>query len=143
MATRLTTLKSNLQTLPGRMVTVSADSWRSGKESSTARGYGYKWQQARAAYLVKHPFCAYCLRDAGISYEQDAVAIGLTCMAKGIGLPHAQVVDHIEPHRGDMKVFWDSTRWQSLCTTHHSRDKQREEAAGRMIDGAGLIREVR
>jgi hypothetical protein len=27
-----------------------------------------------------------------------------------------------------MKLFWDSTRWQSLCTTHHSRDKQREEA---------------
>jgi 5-methylcytosine-specific restriction protein A len=127
---RLTTLKPKLQTLPGRMVTVVTDSWRSDKASSTARGYGYKWQQARAAYLLKHPFCAYCLRDAGISYEQDAMAIGLACMNIGLGMLYAQVVDHTEPHRGDMKLFWDSTKWQSLCTTHHSRDKQREEARG-------------
>ncbi len=143
MAPRLTTLKSKLQTLPGRMVTVSANSWRSGKESSTARGYGYKWQQARAAYLVKHPFCVYCLRDAGIEFTDDVVADGAACMAKGIGLLMANVVDHKVPHRGDMKLFWDSTNWQSLCTTHHSRDKQREEAAGQTIDGADLIREAR
>ena len=125
---RLTTLKSRLQTLPGRMVTVSADSWRCDKQSSTARGYGYKWQQARAAYLVKHPFCAFCLREVGISYQQDAVAIGIECTGKGIGLPYAHVVDHVVPHRGDMQLFWDSANWQSLCTPHHSRDKQREEA---------------
>lgn len=130
MATRLTTLKSKLQTLPGRMVTVSADSWRSGKESSTARGYGYKWQQARAAYLAKHPFCVYCLRDAGIPISDDAVAVGMACMAKGIGPPMATVVDHSVPHRGDMVLFWDSSKWQGLCATHHSRDKQREEAFG-------------
>lgn len=130
MASRLTTLKPKLQTLPGRMATVVTDSWRSDKTSSTARGYGYKWQQARAAYLLKHPFCAYCLRDAGISYEQDAMAIGLACMDRGVGMLYAQVVDHTEPHRGDMKLFWDSAKWQSLCTTHHSRDKQREEARG-------------
>lgn len=130
MAPRLTTLKSRLQVVPGRMKVVSTDSWRAGKESSTARGYGYKWQQARAAYLVKHPFCAYCLRDAGISYNQDSVEIGLACMASGAGLPYAHLVDHIEPHRGDMELFWDSNNWQSLCRTHHSRDKQREERAG-------------
>ena len=88
-------------------------------------------QQARAAYLVKHPFCAYCLRDAGISYQQDAVTIGLACATKGIGQPHAQVVDHIEPHRGDQALFWNKANWQALCSTHHSADKQREEAAQR------------
>lgn len=131
MATRLTTLKSRLAVLPASVPVLAAGSWRASTQSSTKRGYSYKWQKARAAYLVKHPFCAYCLRDAGISYQQDAVAIGLACATKGIGQPYAQVVDHIDPHRGDMKVFWDSTRWQSLCTTHHSRDKQREEAAQR------------
>ncbi|MFS2007958.1 HNH endonuclease [Duganella sp. CT11-25] len=105
-------------------------SWRTDKTSSTARGYGYKWQQARAGYLVLHPFCAYCLREASISYDQAAVAIGLQCTKTGIGLPYAQVVDHVIPHRGDMKLFWDSANWQSLCSTHHSRDKQREEAGG-------------
>lgn len=125
---RLTTLKSKLQTIPRQLVVVSADSWRADKQSSTARGYGYKWQQARAAYLVKHPFCVYCLREAGISYSQDVVSVGMECMTKGMGLPYAQVVDHIVAHKGDMTLFWDSNNWQSLCSTHHSRDKQREEA---------------
>lgn len=128
---KLTTLKPRLAAPAERISTIKPGSWRNDKQTSTQRGYGYKWQQARAAYLVKHPFCAYCLRDAGISYQQDAVTIGLACATKGIGQPYAQVVDHIDPHRGDMKVFWDSSRWQSLCATHHSRDKQREEAAQR------------
>ena len=73
MATRLTTLKSRLQTLPGRMVTVSADSWRSGKESSTARGYGYKWQQARTGYLAHHPLCVYCEREERVATVERCV----------------------------------------------------------------------
>jgi 5-methylcytosine-specific restriction endonuclease McrA len=125
---RLTTLKSKLQIIPRQLVVVSADSWRADKQSSTARGYGYKWQQARAAYLVKHPFCVYCLREAGISDSQDVVSVGMECMTKGMRLPYAQVVDHIVAHKGDMTLFWDSNNWQSLCSTHHSRDKQREEA---------------
>lgn len=127
---RLQTLKSRLNTVPARLATIQPGSWRTDKQSSTARGYGYKWQQARAGYLLSHPFCAYCLREVGISYEQEAVTIGLQCTRAGIGLPYAQVVDHIEPHRGDMTLFWDKTNWQSLCSTHHSRDKQREEAGG-------------
>jgi 5-methylcytosine-specific restriction endonuclease McrA len=126
---RLQTLKSRLGSAPSRLATIQSGSWRTDKQSSTARGYGYKWQQARAGYLVLHPFCAYCLREASISYAQDAVAIGLQCARAGIGLPYAQVVDHVTPHRGDMKLFWDSSNWQSLCSPHHSRDKQREEAS--------------
>lgn len=97
-------------------------SWRTDKQSSTAHGYGYKWRQARAGYLVLHPFCAYCLREVGVSYDQEAVTIGLQCTKAGIGLPYAQAVDHVTPHRGDMKVFWDLANWQSLCSTHHSLD---------------------
>ncbi len=39
----------------------------------------------------------------------------------------ANVVDHKTPHRGDMKVFWDKTNWQPLCTGCHSGRKQRAE----------------
>jgi 5-methylcytosine-specific restriction endonuclease McrA len=127
---RLRTLRSSLVGVPSRLQIIQPGGWRTDKQSSTARGYGYKWQQARAGYLLSHPFCAYCLREVGISYEQEAVAIGLQCTQVGIGLPYAQVVDHVTPHRGDMKLFWDKTNWQSLCQTHHSRDKQREEANG-------------
>lgn len=127
---KLHNLKPRITVAPARIATMTPGAWRSDKTSSTARGYGYKWQKARAAYLNKHPWCAYCCRDAGVDASGDAESVGLACIAKGIGLPYANVVDHSVPHRGDMVLFWDSSKWQSLCATHHSRDKQREEAMG-------------
>lgn len=124
---KLANIKPRIAMSGNRLPMLKSGNWRSGKESSTARGYGYKWQQARAAYLVKHPFCAYCLRAAGVITSGTAEDIGMACVTKGIGLPYATVVDHIVAHRGDTRLFWDSSNWQSLCTLHHSRDKQREE----------------
>ncbi|MFA6067146.1 MAG: HNH endonuclease, partial [Janthinobacterium sp.] len=98
---KLTTLKPRLAAPLERLNTIKPGSWRDEKQTSTQRGYGYKWQKARAAYLMKHPFCVYCLRDAGIPISDDAVAVGMACLAKGIGLPMATVVDHSVPHRGD------------------------------------------
>jgi len=48
------------------------------------------------------------------------------CIKDGRITP-ATVVDHIIPHRGDQKLFWDTANWQALCKPHHDRDKQREE----------------
>lgn len=45
-------------------------------------------------------------------------------------LTPATVVDHVIPHRGDRKLFWDSSNWQPLCVECHNRDKQREEVHG-------------
>ena len=33
----------------------------------------------------------------------------------------ATVVDHIVPHRGDKKLFWDQSNWQPLCKEHHDK----------------------
>jgi 5-methylcytosine-specific restriction protein A len=126
---RLQTLKPRIQTAGNRLAVMQPGSWRTDKQSSTARGYGYKWQQAREGYLLAHPFCVYCLRDAGVT-ATDNVDIAMECLAKGLGLPYASVVDHRIPHRGDMVLFWDKTNWQSMCAPHHSADKQREEANG-------------
>jgi 5-methylcytosine-specific restriction endonuclease McrA len=52
------------------------------------------------------------------------------CQAEGELTP-ASVVDHIKPHRGDQKLFWDSENWQSLCKLHHDSDKQMLEKSGR------------
>jgi 5-methylcytosine-specific restriction enzyme A len=30
-------------------------------------------------------------------------------------------VDHIIPHKGNQKLFWDTKNWQSLCEMHHNR----------------------
>ncbi|ATD62508.1 MAG: HNH endonuclease [Janthinobacterium svalbardensis] len=130
---RLTTLKSRLAVLPGSVPVLAAGSWRSSTASSTKRGYGYAWQKARVGYLRSHPFCVYCLRDplyAAIRGMVPSTAI-LHCADVGLAVPMASVVDHIEPHRGDQALFWNKANWQSLCGTHHSADKQREEAAQR------------
>ena len=86
-------------------------SWRKELRSSNERGYGMAWQRARTKFLMSHPLCAMCQAD------------GLTTLA--------QVVDHIQPHRGDRKLFWDTTNWQSLCKQHHDSDKARLEHGSR------------
>ena len=69
--------------------------------TSTGRGYNFRWNKARAAFLSEHPLC------------QD-------CERRGL-LIAATVVDHIQPHRGDYAVFWDQDNWQPLCATCHGR----------------------
>lgn len=108
----LKTLKPRIGTLKDERVPVmQAGSWRTSSMTSTQRGYGHKWRKARARYLREHPLC-------------------VMCQADGHDVP-AEVVDHKEPHRGDEALFWDESNWQPLCASHHSRDKQREEARQR------------
>jgi 5-methylcytosine-specific restriction enzyme A len=125
---RLQTLRARLQPAVSRVAVMQPGSWRTDKQSSTARGYGYAWQQARAGHLRNQPFCVFCLRDAGIVATSIEDVI-LECAARRVPVPYASVVDHMDPHRGDMKLFWDTRRWQSLCAHHHSAEKQRLEAA--------------
>lgn len=76
------------------------------RPSAVRRGYGRAWQKARVGWLAKHPFCVMC------------AALGKTVLARQ--------VDHREPHRGDMNIFWDKSKWQSLCDPH-SNAKSRSE----------------
>ncbi|MDY8107761.1 HNH endonuclease [Fulvimarina sp. 2208YS6-2-32] len=76
------------------------------RPSSSARGYNPAWQKESAEFRRANPSCRRC------------------------GAP-ATLVDHIEPHRGNMKLFWNRANWQPLCTPCHSRAKQAEEKAPR------------
>ncbi|HEY8606620.1 MAG TPA: HNH endonuclease signature motif containing protein [Noviherbaspirillum sp.] len=108
--TRLQTLKPRLATAPtGRVRVFESVSWRSEKQSSSARGYDYRWQKARDRFLASNPLCVYCECDGRVTA--------------------ATVVDHIAAHRGNEELFWDQTNWQSLCAPCHSGRKQREEAS--------------
>jgi len=71
------------------------------KESRPAasRGYNRDWRRARLDYLERNPLCVECRREGRFV--------------------RADVVDHIVPHRGDRRLFWDSDNWQSLCKHHH------------------------
>lgn len=80
--------------------------WRANAASSSARGYTYEWQRARMAFLDEHPLCV--IRGDGCTYA-------------------ATVVDHIVPHRGNRRIFWDRSNWQSVCTHCHNAHKQRIE----------------
>jgi 5-methylcytosine-specific restriction protein A len=112
---RLHALKPRVATLKTQRVatlnhTPQSPSWRYDKTSSTQRGYGYAWQQARARFLQQHPLC-------------------VTCEAQDLTVP-ATVVDHRIPHRGDQKLFWDESNWQAMCKPHHDAKTQAETAAG-------------
>lgn len=71
------------------------------RPNANARGYNHAWQKASKGYLDHHPLC-------------------LLCQAKGL-VTVATVVDHIVPHRGDSKLFWEKNNWQPLCETCHNR----------------------
>lgn len=47
--------------------------------------------------------------------------------AKLIQVDRERIADHIEPHRGDPRLFWDPRNVQTLWKPHHDRDKQRAE----------------
>jgi 5-methylcytosine-specific restriction protein A len=124
---KLTTLKPRITPIGKRLATTTG-TWRQPDESSTKRGYGYKWQQARIEYLTANPYCVYCLRKRGITTTEPLEQLE-QAIEQG-GLPtRANVVDHRTPHRGDQKLFWDRKNWQGLCASCHSSTKQREEAS--------------
>lgn len=77
------------------------------RESSNARGYTSKWRVARALFLRQNPLCR--------AHQQRGE------------LAAATEVDHIVPHRGDMKLFWNRKNWQSLCATCHSAKTASED----------------
>ncbi len=104
---RLKTLGSRVQAQTDRLPAINTNSWRATKTTSAQRGYGYKWQKAREAWLNDHPLCAYCDRLGRVTAG---------C-----------VVDHIVAHRGDMVLFWDRSNWQTLCKPCHDSVKQAEE----------------
>ena len=76
----------------------SSDRMRGGAEE---RGYNAAWRKARGQYLRQHPLCVECQREGRLT--------------------PATVVDHIIPHRGDRKLFWDTGNWQGLCKYHHDK----------------------
>jgi 5-methylcytosine-specific restriction protein A len=39
----------------------------------------------------------------------------------------AAVTDHIIPHRGDKRLFWDANNWQALCLSCHGAKTARED----------------
>ncbi len=75
--------------------------------SARKRGYNKQWEKESKGFLKEHPLC-------------------VECEKQGKFIP-AQVVDHIVPHRGNQKLFWDKRNWQPLCKHHHDQKTARGE----------------
>ena len=83
----------------GRRSRVTQQAYDQQRGSAASRGYGGKWRKARLAYLAHHPLCRPC---------QAAKRVTV-----------ATIVDHIVPHKGDMRLFWDHDNWQPICQPCH------------------------
>ena len=87
---------------------------RAGMQGSPYRKlYDWRWRKERVSHLAHNPLCVMCLAEGRIEA--------------------ATVVDHITPHKGNMRLFLDKANRQSLCKPHHDKDKQ---ALERMIAAA-------
>jgi 5-methylcytosine-specific restriction protein A len=69
-----------------------------------------RWERMRRLHLQRQPLCAFCERR------------GVTTAAT--------IVDHIVPHKGDAKLFWDTNNYQSACKTCHDSVKAQIERSG-------------
>ena len=88
------------------------------RPSARQRGYTGRWEKARGAFLRAHPNCQMCAEAGRIT--------------------PATIVDHVVPHRGNQRLFWDTANWQPLCKRHHDAAKQRQERGGqRGVDADG------
>ena len=65
------------------------------------------WARLRTDQLTREPWCAECTRA-------------------GRKRTRATVVDHIVPHRGDLRLFADPGNLQSLCKRCHDRKTLQE-----------------
>jgi 5-methylcytosine-specific restriction protein A len=92
--------------LGARSATVVRAELERQRPSAARRGYGSRWRRARQAFLKRNPLC-------------------VACRAEG-QLEAATVVDHVVPHRGDTRLFWDRANWQSMCKSCHDAKTARE-----------------
>lgn len=102
---RLTMLKPRLSVLPpGDKGRNAAAPWRAWYNTT-------EWRRLRWAIIERDRF---------------------TCQWPGCGRVEADtaqlVADHIEPHRGDARLFWDRMNLQTLCKPCHDGPKARAEA---------------
>lgn len=89
---------------------------RQQRGTSTERGYGHTWRLRSRAFLRQYPLCG--ARPGG---QRPVMS---RCHDEG-RITAAEQVDHVVPHRGDQRLFWDEDgNWQSLCRACGARKTQ-------------------
>lgn len=65
-----------------------------------------QFRRLRYSFLIRNPICNRCHAEP------------------------SRVLDHIVPHRGSLRLFWDQRNWQGLCLRCHGI-KTAKELLGR------------
>lgn len=118
---KLTALKPVLTRLPSRMSGPPPNPADRGRQRDQAAPWRkwYKlarWRTLRfVIFLRDHYTCRLC-------GKLEANTSLLIC-------------DHVKPHRGDERRFWDETNLQTLCKPCHDGAKQKAEQASRYHGG--------
>lgn len=68
-----------------------------------------RWLSGRLEHLAAHPLCERCRQDGRVT--------------------PATVVHHRIAHRGDERLFFTRSNWESACKSCHDGEIQREEVA--------------
>lgn len=97
----------------------SAKTFKVVKKRSKSGLYGVTWQKMRLSHLMRQPLCVKCSQKGLVVQGKD--------------------VDHIIPHRGEAKLFYDMTNLQTLCKECHAEKTAGE--VGRSSEGATLFPE--
>lgn len=69
-----------------------------------------RWRKERLRYLRNNPICVLCKKTGRTT--------------------RATIVDHVEPHKGNMELFWDESNWQPLCKQCHDSIAQVKDDTG-------------
>jgi len=117
---RLTSLKPRIGALAPRIGYATGDEQARSRQRDATIGWRawYKtarWQKLRAEILQRDLY---------------------TCQKTGVLLigrhpaPDSPVVDHITPHRGDERLFWNPSNLMAVSKAYHDSTKQGEERRG-------------
>jgi 5-methylcytosine-specific restriction endonuclease McrA len=66
------------------------------------------WRRASRSFLQQNPRCVDCKAAGKLMAASD--------------------VDHIRPHQGDRRLFWDRENWAARCKGCHSSKTRLDEA---------------
>ncbi|RJE89047.1 HNH endonuclease [Paenibacillus sp. 1011MAR3C5] len=77
--------------------------------SAYQRGYDSKWQRYSRRFLRANPLCA-CADCAKLLVPKPS-----------------EVTDHIIPHKGDKRLFWDPKNHQPMAKRCHDRKTAKED----------------
>lgn len=111
---KLTTLKPRLKAMAPKLKT--AREVRDTRYSPDAQVRSWyksaRWQALRLEVLARD---LYTCRQTGVVLTGKSPA------------PNSPVVDHVIPHKGDERLFWDPNNLQAVSKAYHDSDKRKME----------------